>query len=493
MLGRETNMKKLITFLSIILILLLTLPRSSRSVELCPICPNVLSVSDYPNLLTAVTEIGSAVKTLMVPSNQSCSSFIAVPSTLTLWFIGSGQITKSPGCAITFNSSPQGWPIRQLFVGFSEGDIKFDRGAMSPLYSEFWATNTSPGITDMAQALQSAFDAHVDVFRPIPVKLFSTDYGLSTTLSIIGQKGFRFSGDSEHASRLLWNGVGGVPMLLIQNSESVEIAHIRFEGKVGSAPSAAIQSNINPPTAIPGIGVTDNHFHDLFLGSSVSNSLQRGIRYTTSGVDQNNDASLTDHVVIQGFSVAGISFEHSQSVAHSIRNTTIQFGPVGVQTVNGGSFRWHGGLMLALTTTCFELGSGPQTVAIDGLWAESNKRLVTGTHPIGMPLVIQNTVFSNDQLHTDGNMIDYAGGSPITLIGNRFGSFDLGIPYVRIAPNGSVTYTQIVSIGNSWLVNQTSNPPPSPFRLDSTTKLVSLGDGMSIGDATMRALPTIME
>src|SRR3989304_2501578 len=248
-------MKKLITFLSIILILLLTLPRSSRSVELCPICPNVLSVSDYPNLLTAVTEIGSAVKTLMVPSNQS-------------------------------------WPIRQLFVGFSEGDIKFDRGAMSPLYSEFWATNTSPGITDMAQALQSAFDAHVDVFRPIPVKLFSTDYGLSTTLSIIGQKGFRFSGDSEHASRLLWNGVGGVAMLLIQNSESVEIAHIRFEGKVGSAPSAAIQSNINPPTAIPGIGVTDNHFHDLFLGSSVSNSLQRGIRYTTSGVDQNNDASL---------------------------------------------------------------------------------------------------------------------------------------------------------------------------------------------------------
>lgn len=112
---------------------------------------DTVNVEKYASLAAAVTDIGSATKTLLIPSNQACSTAITTPTTLTVEVTGSGKITKSTGCTLTFNG-PFEASMKQVFSGFAVGDVTFGAGSIDFARPEWWggasdATSLQKSIT----------------------------------------------------------------------------------------------------------------------------------------------------------------------------------------------------------------------------------------------------------------------------------------------------------------------------------------------------------
>ncbi|HAG05309.1 MAG TPA: hypothetical protein DCG68_00445 [Cryomorphaceae bacterium] len=119
---------------------------------IAPLNNRWVDVADYASFEAAVTAIGSTVTTLLIGTSQSVTSNVTVPSTLTLWFIGSGQLNVASTKTVTING-PIVTDIRQIFAG--SGTIA-GLGKMPVIYPDFWATNTTPGTTDMSTAIETA-------------------------------------------------------------------------------------------------------------------------------------------------------------------------------------------------------------------------------------------------------------------------------------------------------------------------------------------------
>lgn len=118
---------------------------------------DTVNVEKYASLAAAVTDIGSATRTLLIPSNQACSTAITTPTTLTVEVTGSGKITKSTGCTLTFNG-PFEASMKQVFSGFAAGDVT-GFGLLDKAHAAWWGAATSATAATNTTAIQSAIDA----------------------------------------------------------------------------------------------------------------------------------------------------------------------------------------------------------------------------------------------------------------------------------------------------------------------------------------------
>lgn len=81
-----------------------------------------LDVRAYASINDAITDIGSSVKTLLIPTAQTLTASLTVPSNVTLLFIASGSIVKASTYTLTING-PCLATDRQIFSGFSAADV----------------------------------------------------------------------------------------------------------------------------------------------------------------------------------------------------------------------------------------------------------------------------------------------------------------------------------------------------------------------------------
>ena len=90
---------------------------------------NVVSLDKYSTTdicattTGALDQIGSAVTTLLIPSAATCTTSKTVPSTLTLWFLGQGQITISTGVTLTISGAIFA-PLQQIFVASGTAAVR---------------------------------------------------------------------------------------------------------------------------------------------------------------------------------------------------------------------------------------------------------------------------------------------------------------------------------------------------------------------------------
>jgi hypothetical protein len=110
-------------------------------------------ISDYADFATAVSTIGSNVTTLLINALTTVSSNVTVPSTLTLWFLGPGQLSINGGVTVAINGPLTATP-KQIFSG--AGTVA-GLARTGDLHPEWWGA-VADGTTDNTSTLQATLD-----------------------------------------------------------------------------------------------------------------------------------------------------------------------------------------------------------------------------------------------------------------------------------------------------------------------------------------------
>lgn len=109
--------------------------------------------TEYSNLTAAIADIGSTVCELWVVDNQTLSASLVVPANVCLKILRGNLITLG-SYNLTINGDFYSEPYR-VFVESGSGYVS----GLNHSYPEWWLDNTTPGTTDMTDAVQAAIDA----------------------------------------------------------------------------------------------------------------------------------------------------------------------------------------------------------------------------------------------------------------------------------------------------------------------------------------------
>ena len=122
--------------------------------------PDVVSVKEYTGVEAAVTAIGTAPRTLLIPDVQTIAASITIPATLTLRFVSAGQLSINTGVTVTYLGSTADWPVRQIFTGpgATPGVIFTRSGETVRAYPQWWGA-AGDGAADDTLPCQRAIDA----------------------------------------------------------------------------------------------------------------------------------------------------------------------------------------------------------------------------------------------------------------------------------------------------------------------------------------------
>lgn len=104
------------------------------------------------SLATAVTNIGSSDRTLIVNKEIDCDTDTTIPANISLIVLKEGLITIASGITLTINGDFAAG-LYQIFDG--DGAT----AGLTKSYPEWWGLNTTPGTTDMTAEIQAAIDA----------------------------------------------------------------------------------------------------------------------------------------------------------------------------------------------------------------------------------------------------------------------------------------------------------------------------------------------
>lgn len=131
------------------------------------------SIQNYDNdLATAVATIGAGAKTLLIDvSTESVIANLEIPETLELYPIRTGLITVD-NCILTINRLSSAVGAYKIFNCINGGTVVLKTKKACP---EWWGNNTTPGTTDMAEAIQSAADS-----GPPEVAFYDVSYAIGT-------------------------------------------------------------------------------------------------------------------------------------------------------------------------------------------------------------------------------------------------------------------------------------------------------------------------
>ena len=115
---------------------------------------NIEFASDYTSFADAVSAIGSDSVTLVTSQTQSLTADSTVPSNIHVVAL-KGTLFSGP-YTITFKS----FEASSYQVFDSDVTVVFDPGTIEHDYVEWWATNTTPGTTNMTAAITKALAAY---------------------------------------------------------------------------------------------------------------------------------------------------------------------------------------------------------------------------------------------------------------------------------------------------------------------------------------------
>ncbi len=112
-------------------------------------------VSQYASLAAAVAAIGATESTLIIDANASISDNLTCPATLRIEVTKGAVITVANTKTLTING-PFTAPLAKVFTCTGTGAVTLGAGSTLCVCPEWWATNTTPGTTDMSAAVQAA-------------------------------------------------------------------------------------------------------------------------------------------------------------------------------------------------------------------------------------------------------------------------------------------------------------------------------------------------
>jgi hypothetical protein len=149
--------------------------------------------------------------------------------------------------------------------------------------------------------------------------------------------------------------MAGLSVILLNDVRESCFRDMCIEGHNTSPVGACIESRRHTGGAhIP----TANEFRNLILGTETADNAVKGIKFTTSTVNENNENHLLYDVAIRQTSDAAISIEHGQSQLHRFYFVSIQACQKGIRTA-GGCYNLIGGAIgCRVGGVDFEFASG---------------------------------------------------------------------------------------------------------------------------------------
>lgn len=340
------------------------------------------NVADYASFEAAVTAIGSSTTTLLIGTSQSVANNVTVPSTLTLWFLGSGQLNIASGKTVTINGPLISSP-RQIFAG--SGTVA-GFGKVKALYPDWWTTNTTPGTTDMGTAIDAALTV-LEANGTGTLTTLPTTYAYATSpnfartgVSVVAAKGSLFTHTGTGNACTIDGGSGGGGLF-----------RLRFE-------NISVQGNTNSTHGFYVRGIHHSVFDHLrCLGCSTSGSafqiewcVANEWRTPVCSVNEGTLSPLPAHGMMLTRRGTGAEWTTTQTIINPVMEGLTGTGSAGLyclytlsNTILGGTSEGnYYGVYIASVSGQHSLynlnveGNTQRAVLIDG----GNSNIVTGCY-----------------------------------------------------------------------------------------------------------------
>lgn len=305
-------------------------------------------------------------------------------------------------------------------------------GTVKTLYSEVlitkdpvvnvkWFGAKGDNTTDDTEAIKAAMyyawggDASFPS-SPKPVYLPAGQYKITSTILIKEKMGITLMGDNMYSSFLNWYGDASSPLLRLCSVLYSDFFNFGINTDNGRPLTVAVQSE---PACRTGVLRTAGNKWERVLIDGTNGGINKGFAFVQGAVsDGNNDLNIFIGVQVKNYLTAGVSFEHSQTKSHDFFSCFMMgngFGKygvaVGLNSGQGGSFRWYSGGTYAHTEADFLIGCNSEPIWISANDSEGSARFA---RTAGAPSC----------------------GQPINLIGNRWeGLKRTGYPVTAVNDN----------------------------------------------------------
>lgn len=373
-------------------------------------------LSDYSSLSAAVAAIASTSVTLVLDMAADITANTTVPSTCHVFATKAGVMNVSTGVTLTFNG-PFDAGLYQVFNCVGTGAVTFGAGAVGKCYPEWWAANTTPGTTDMTNALNAAVLVSHD--SQVPVILQATTYAISD--SIENLTGDKWKDYIENGIMLIGKGSGATsikalasfpaasPMLHLNgNKDSVDVVAnfvaqwrnrikgIQFDGNSVAHIGLRLRANVY------------STFKDLYIKNLVGNISDAAILIVGTTTPGNDDVDTTsfctfDSVNIYSSTGWGVYAGSSRTGGNTFINCDIRSC-----TYDGMRMAFAG---LSLINCTISLCGNAAATTTGGFTAAA-AATADATHAINRGLVIQGCCFEANYNHEIN--IDYCYGYSIS-------------------------------------------------------------------------------
>jgi hypothetical protein len=257
------------------------------------------------DLATAITAIDSAKAVLSIPAgNWPIAANLTVPANLTLKVAHGALLTIPTGNTLTINGTLDAG-LYQIFTCTGTGKVVFAAGAVKEIRPEWWATNTTPGTTDMQPAIQAA----VDAATAGTVRLQSKNYALGNYVTITKHINLKGMGMGTILTRLVSS--SGV---IITGNDATQTMLSALNGNIGMEDLQIVGQSAFTHDAVKLIYVAAGRFRNVYVGHSGGNGI-----YMRSVWDCTFDAMLTRYCGNQAAGKAAIYLDE-YSPGHSTTN-----------------------------------------------------------------------------------------------------------------------------------------------------------------------------
>ncbi len=303
------------------------------------------------------------------------------------------------------------------------------------------------GRTDDSAALQRVLDA---ARRPGGIgRRIILPPGIcvvSRTLVVRGVVGMSLRGQGPVVTELEWRGDGGSPLLRLDRTLLATLEG--FSVTVGKHRQLEVAVRIEQG---PGCVAQDGPTCTDWPSSSATlrDVIVRGRGRLRNGVhvhlveptqDVRNDMHGFQRVQVAGFTGAAfvlegrnaksLTFIACQCKGNDVGRSCIDTTPV---PRHGASFWWYGGVAVGHTIADFDIGDRNDTLLLSGVYSEKSARFLRVRDPSSerrhaFPVVVEAVRFATgDRTAADGEVVQFVGRGPLTIIGSRWGvEGDLG-------------------------------------------------------------------
>jgi len=336
------------------------------------------------------------------------------------------------------------------------------------------------------------------ITKPVSLLIGAGNYSVTGTVTWQNVDGPSLVGvgtqlTSNRMTVFTWDGDATAPMFRLTGVRNSDFRFFTIKANNTKPVATAILSDSGFGRTL----TTGNHFSDMNIDGT-NGGIGKGFLFTTGGNgDVNDDANIFTRVRVSNFTIAGWSFEHSQSKIHEMYScgcsgngkgqycVTTALGP----RAQGGSFSWIGGGGGGESGADFYLGSPNEAInIINSYWEGSSRFVLTaGSSSNSWPVTLLGNKWHTNGLNADGKAVYYTHRGVLALYQNAFAGDVKNLQFAIVC---SVSECRGRAEGNS-IYSSVTNPFMGSGRINWFTVGNWRWDGTNWTTITDVILPTL--